>query len=169
MTEVYPNLLIGTNEDYEKVKDSKGWSWLRCCKYGPGGHQQLKGYHTLGAPKDKDYLTVRKGNLLALNLLDLHDPNYLSPNMIEIGLEFIQERLAAGDKVLVSDNQGKSRAPCIALLYLRSIGEMPYSLGMSERVFSALYPEYDPKQGLRQYLRWHWSDWVVSNKEHNGV
>ena len=165
MIEVYPNLFVGGDEDYEKVKDSKGWSWLRCCKYGPGGHQQILNYHTLAAPEGKNKYVARKGDLMALNLLNLHDPHYINSAMIDSGLEFIQERLAAGDKVLVACNKGKSRGPSIALLYMRSVGELPYNLGMSERVFSALYPEYDPDQGLRQYLRWHWSDWV---KEHNG-
>lgn len=164
MEEVYHNLYVGNDEDYEKTKDKKDFAFLRPCKYGDGGHQQALGYHTLAAPEGKTKYVARKGNLMALNLLDLHDPHYINSDMIESGLEFIKDQLADGKKVLIACNHGHSRGPSIALLYLRSIGEMPHNLGMSERVFSALYPEYDPKQGIRQYLRWHWSDWV---KEHN--
>lgn len=165
MEEVYHDLFVGGDEDYEKTKDSKGWAFLRCCKYGDGSHQQLLSYHTLAAPEGKNKYIAHKGNLMALNLLDLHDPHYINSAMIEDGLEFIKEQLAGGNKVLVACNHGHSRGPSIALLYMRSIGELPYSLGMSERVFSALYPNYSPKQGIRQYVRMHWSDWV---KEHDG-
>lgn len=160
MEEVYPHLWVGNDQDYEQTKDKDNWSFLRCCKYGPGGHQQTLGYDTLAAPDGKNKYIVRKGNLMALNILDLHDPHYILPEMIDVGLEFIQVRLIVGDKVLVACNHGHSRGPSIALLYLRSIGELPYSLGMSERVFAALYPNYSPKQGIRQYVRMHWSDWV---------
>lgn len=166
MNEVYPSLFVGGDADYEAKKTDKSFSFLRCCKYGDGGHQQLLGYHTLAAPEGKEKYVAHKGNLMALNLLDLHDPHYINSGMIEAGLEFIQQQLAEGKKVLVACNHGHSRGPSIALLYMRSIGEMPYNLGMSERVFSALYPNYSPKQGIRQYIRWHWSDWV---KENNGI
>lgn len=159
MEEVLHHLYVGDDQAYDKLKDKPGWSWLRCAKYGAGGHQQTLDYHTLAAPPGPDYLMVRRGHLMALNLLDLDDPNYIDPDMIDSGLSFIGERLKAGDRVLVACNAGHSRGPSVALLYLRSIGEMPYNFGMSVRFFRTLYPHYDPGAGIRQYLRSHWADW----------
>lgn len=160
MEEVLPRLYVGDDQVYERLKDKPGWSYLRCCKYKAGGHQQTLGYHTLGAPAGPEYLVVRRGNLMALNLLDLDDPNYIDPGMVDSGLSFIGERLADGDKVLVACNAGHSRGPSIALLFMRSVGEMPYNFGMSIKFFRTLYPQYDPASGIRQYLRSHWADWT---------
>lgn len=159
MEEILPRLYVGDDEAYEKVKDADGWAFLRACKYGPGGHQETLGYKTLGAPKDDNYLWVKRGNKLALNILDLDDPNFIAPGMVDTALEFIDRNRNAGKKVLVACNHGTSRSPSIVLLYMRSIGELPYSFGMSLRVFRTLYPSYDPGQGIRQYLRIHWGDW----------
>ena len=157
MEEVFPRLFVGGDIDYDKLKDRAGWSWLRCCKYGPGGHQQTLGYTSLRAPRGKDYLDVRRGNLLALNLLDLDDPNYIPDAAVNKGLKFVSERLDAGDKVLVACNEGHSRGPTMAMMYLRSIGELPYPFLISERLYKALYSHYDPAQGMRQYARANWA------------
>jgi hypothetical protein len=108
---------------------------------------------------------VRKGNLMALNLLDLDDPNFIPTEMIRKGLQFVHERLQAGDKVLIACNQGHSRGPTVALMYLRSIGEMPYHFIGAERVFRTLYPPYSPAQGIRQYARSHWDSLADQNIE----
>lgn len=104
MEEVINRLYVGGDKDYERLQSRPGWSFLRCCKEGPGGHRALLGYHTLAAPKGANYLWVRRGNVMALNLLDLDDPAYISEEMIKKGLDFIEERLNAGDKVLVACN-----------------------------------------------------------------
>lgn len=160
MEEIIPRLFVGSDKDYEKLQDRDGWSWVRCCKEGIGGHRQTLGYSTQGAPQGKNYLSVRKGHLLALNFIDPHDPAYISTELIQKGLDFISERIAAGDKVLVACNQGHSRGPTMALLYLRSIGEMPHSFGVSERIFSTLCPQYSPNQGMRTKARQLWAQLV---------
>lgn len=156
MEEVLDRLWVGGDKDYEKVESRAGWSYLRCCKEGPGGHRWILGYNTLGAPKDKNYLWVRRGNLMALNVLDLDDPNYISKEMIDKGLDFIDEHMKAGSKVLVACNQGHSRGPTTAMMYLRRIGELPDSFGRAEKIFRTLYPHYDPGQGMRQFARTNW-------------
>lgn len=156
--EVITRLYVGNDALYERLKDREGWSWLRCCKYGPGGHKDMLGYTTMAAPKGKDYLFARRGNHMALNLIDSDDPNYIQPDLVNEGLEFIKERMDAGDKVLVACNHGSSRSPTTALMYLRTVGEMPHNFVQSEKVFRTLYPNYDPGQGMRQYARAHWSE-----------
>lgn len=158
--QIINGLYVGGDEEYQRVADSDGWSWLRCCKEGPGGHRDLLGYRTLGAPKNKDYLWVERGNLLALNLLDANDPNFIPQQLIHHGVEFIKNRIHAGDKVLAACNMGHSRGPTVALLYLRSIGEMPHSFVQSEHIFRTIYPKYSPGQGMRQFARSQWASYA---------
>ena len=156
MHEVYNNLWVGGDKDFEKVKDKSGFSFLRCCKYGDCGHKDLAGYDSRGAPKGPDYLSIRKGNILALNLIDAPDPNFIPIEVIKIGLKFIKERLEAGDKVGVFCNAGYSRGPSTAMAYLHSIGDLPYNFHKSESVFIVLYPPYSPNQGIRTVIKQNW-------------
>ena|ERR1700734_3175498 len=156
MVEIIPRLYVGNDQDYERLIGRDGWCFLRACKYGAGGHQQTLDYHTLAAPEGKNKYTVTRGNKLALNILDLDDPNFIPQSMIDEALSFIGDGLAEGKKVLVACNHGHSRGPTIALLYLRSIGEMPYSFVWAEKIYRTLYPEYDPAQGIRQFARMRW-------------
>lgn len=159
MENVLPHLWVGGDLDYQKVKDREGWSFLRTCKDGPGAHRETLGYHTLGAPKGPNYLWVRRGNRMALNILDLDDPSRISDDMVRHGIDFVKERVEAGDKILIACNAGHSRGPTTALLYMRSIGEMPHNFITSERIFRTLYPPYDPGTGMRQFARSHWYEY----------
>lgn len=156
MENVIPNLYVGGDGDYEKLKDKAGWSFLRCCKFGPDGHKETQGYVGNAAPKGPDYLTVKKGDRMALNFIDANDPNFIPLKMIETGVEYIDQRIKAGDKVLVACNAGHSRGPTTAMLYLRAIGELPGNFISSERIYHTLYHKYDPGIGVRQFARTHW-------------
>ena len=160
MEEIYSRIYVGGDEDYLKVKGKEGWSWLRCAKYGPDGHRELLGYTSRGAPAGPNYLFFRKNDhLMALNLLDLSDPNMIQfDGCIKVGLDFIRERLEAGDKVLIACNSGHSRGPTTGLMFLRSIGDLPYHFVKSENIYKTLYPKYDPGQGMRQIARAHWTE-----------
>jgi hypothetical protein len=154
--EVFPNIYVGGDVEYEQLKDRKDFSFVRCCKYGPDGHQQTLGYKSASAPKGKDYLTVIKDNRLCLNMIDKDDPNFFPDELIQTAIAYIKGQIEAGKKVLVACNKGHSRGPTVALLYLRSIGEMPWSFIRSEMIFRTLYPAYNPEQGIRQKARELW-------------
>ena len=50
MIEIYPNLFVGDQGDYEyQVKGQDGWAVVHACK--EPYHRQLLGYRTRGAPK----------------------------------------------------------------------------------------------------------------------
>lgn len=158
MENIIKHLYVGGDADYEKVKDLKDWSILRCCKYGPGGHQDTLGYKTLAAPKGANYLSVDALHRRALNFIDSQDPHFIPFPMVLKGLEFIDKRLAAGDKVLVACNAGHSRGPTTAMLYLRSIGELAGNFIHSEGIMRTLYPPYSPGIGMRSFARSHWDE-----------
>lgn len=154
--EVIDRLYVGDDVLYEKLAGKPGWSFLRPIKFGPGGHKELLGYTTNGAPKGPNYLQVRRGNLLALNILDTDDPDMIPDEAIDLGLKFLKERYDAGDKVLSACNAGHTRGPTMMLMFLRAIGEMPDSFVASERKFRTLYPPYDPGVGMRAHARARW-------------
>lgn len=155
---IIDQLYVGDDDGYSRVKDKEGWSFLRACKYGPGGHQQTLGYTTPGAPKGPNYLFVKKGNLLALNILDLEDPAMIPQELIDKGLNYIHERISAGDKVLVACNQGHSRSASIILAYLRAADGMGDSFIRAEKLFKHICPSYDPGTGMRSHVREMWRD-----------
>lgn len=155
MVEISPNVFVGGDDDYEKVKVKSGWSCLRCAKFGSGGHKDILGYETQAAPEGKNQYWVKKGNLMALNLLDLHDPNFIDTEMIQKGLNFIKDHVD-NFKVLIACNHGYSRGPTIGLMWLRTIGRMPYGFMQAEKHYRNIYPKYDPTLGIEQFARMHW-------------
>ena len=158
MVEIIKQLYVGDDASYEKTKGQSGWSWLRCCKEGPGGHRQTLHYESLGAPRGKNYLWVRKGNLLALNLIDVEDPQMIPDEVLDTGVAFIKERMDAGDRVLVACNAGMSRGPTIAMLFLRTIGELDQPFNRARHIFKTLYPKYSPGHGMLFHAMNRWDE-----------
>lgn len=150
-----PILCVGDdNDDQEAAK--KGYAILSACKDGPWGHRAALRYKTMGAPKNDNYFYATRGKRMVLNLLDLDDPEFIKEDAIFPALKFINKHLKAGDKVLVHCNAGHSRGPTIAMMFLRTIGELNAGFLTSEKVFRVLYPKYDPGIGMRTFAREHW-------------
>ena len=158
MIEVYPDLFVGNQQDYEfNVAKQDGWAVVHACK--EPYHRQALGYERRGAPKSHpEYLFAHRGNRLILNIVDADNPAFFAPEMIDAALDFIEQALAGSQKVLVHCNQGQSRSPAIALLYMASrLDALPTSsLEAAEQEFRILYPDYAPKPGIRGYLAQHW-------------
>lgn len=158
MENIIGKIYVGSDHDYEDLKSKEGWSILRCAKEGPGGHRETLGYKTQAAPKGPSYLSVNAPRRRALNFIDPQDPHFIPLEMVKKGLEFIDERLAAGDKVLIACNAGRSRGPTTAMLYLRSVGELAGNFHHSEGIMRTLYPPYSPGIGMRQFARQNWDE-----------
>ncbi len=158
MIEVHPNLFVGDENDYlYSVAAQPGWAVVHACK--EPFHRQAVGYSGRAAPKGHpEYLVARRGDRLMLNIVDVDDPRFFAKEMIDSALDFIDEQLAKGLKVLVHCNQGESRGPSIALLYMAArLGALrKESLEAAEERFRLLYPRYSPKYGLREHLRRSW-------------
>ena len=158
LIEVHSNLFVGDERDYElTVAGQPGWAVVHACK--EPYHRNALGYRTRGAPKDHaEYLVARRGDRLFLNIVDADAPEFFAPAMIDQALDFIDEKRAQGQKVLVHCNQGESRGPSIALLYMATrLGVLPSaSLDAAEASFRTIYPGYAPKQGMREHLRLSW-------------
>jgi hypothetical protein len=157
LEEIISRLYVG---DEEAVPEAtrRGYSILAACKDGsPDCHRAVLGYTTLGAPKDENYYFYRSdAKHMALNLIDVDNPDYIPDEAIDAGLQFMKERYDAGDKVFSHCIAGHTRGPLMMLAFLRTIGEMPSGFLASERKFRALYPEYDPGRGMRVHVRARW-------------
>ncbi|PWT75556.1 MAG: hypothetical protein C5B59_08740 [Bacteroidetes bacterium] len=156
MEEIIRGLYVGSDKDVEKAKE-RGYARLCMCKDGPDSHREMLGYTTLGAPKGKNYLSVREGDVLAVNILDIDDPTMIPDECIDLGLDFIKEMQSRGRKLLVHCNAGHSRSATTVLMYLRATNEMPESFVRAEKIFRTLYPPYDPGVGMRAHARERWN------------
>ena len=92
-------------------------------------------------------------NEMALNMVDAAEPHYFSDEMVNAGLEFITERLAEGDPVLVHCNMGISRSPSMAFLWMFEHGFLDDEFRHALPQFKTIYPNYCPGNGIWQYLK----------------
>jgi hypothetical protein len=159
MTEIFPNLFVGHQGDFEYQVDGRdGWAVVHACK--DPYHRKLLGYTTPGAPKGPEYLFAVRGDRLYLNLVDVDDLTYIHEELVEKAIAFIHEKLSGGKEVLVHCNQGESRGPGIAFLYLlRRTAVLPKtSLADALGVFQRIYPAFHPGPGIAGYIAAHWND-----------
>lgn len=160
MVEILKNLFIGDQNDFDNnYFDKNEWSIVHACK--EPYHRQALGYKGRGAPQDHpEYLIAVRENRLILNLIDTDDPQYISKEIINFTLDFIDNSLKSGNKVLVHCNRGESRSPCIGLLYLAINNHIPnQSLRDAEIAFRAIYHNYFPNTGMRRFLMTNWSSY----------
>lgn len=157
MTEIYKNIFVGSETDYEiKVKNQEGWSVIHACK--EPYHRQALVYRGRAASKDHpEYLIAKRGNRLILNLVDVENPSYIANEIINEAIRFIEQSLAAERKILVHCTQGMSRSPGLALLYLTKkeiINNSSFQEALIE--FKAIYPGISMAGGMRGFLVENW-------------
>ena len=143
MIEVYSNLFVGNEVDASTVLHTPGWFIVHACK--EPFHRQTLGYTGRGAPKDHpEYLIAERDGRLILNLVDAPNPAYIPK------------------KVLVHCNQGMSRSPTIALLYLASytsaLGKNDFEQTLVD--FKKLYPAYAPAGGMYYFAQQNWNSYT---------
>lgn len=166
MIEVYSKLFVGDELDYKhRVSHETGWAIVHACK--EPYHREALGYSGRGAPRDHpEYLVARRGNRLMLNIVDTDNPMFFHKEMIDQALEFIEQMRVSEQNVLVNCNQGESRAPSIALLYMACrLNALPAdSLEAAESKFRLVYPNYYPKFGIREHMRQNWQQYYADGK-----
>ena len=155
MENIIRGLYIGSDKDVPTAK-ARMYARLCACKDGEDSHRSMLEYTTMSAPEGKNYLTVRDGDVMALNLIDVDDPEMIPDKVLDEGLMFIREMQEKGRILLVHCNAGHSRSATLVLMYLRAIGEMSDSFLAAEKKFRTIYPPYDPGVGMRSHARMRW-------------
>lgn len=133
-----------------------GWFVIHACK--EPYHRQALNYTGRAASKDHpEYLLARRNGCLILNLVDVDDVNFIRTEIIDAALDAIHDNINTS-KVLVHCNQGQSRSPTIAFLYMRKYTEIFHDLELSELLFAfrKIYPLYNPARGMAEYVRLNW-------------
>lgn len=177
-TEVFPDLFVGGGDDFELVTSAPDWesSWFVISAAKEPWHRRAVGYEGRGAPKDSpEYLIAERPkdgptSHLILNLVDAADPAYIPAAIVDKALETLDRVLLEPNtrKVLLHCNQGLSRSPTLALLWLGSVDARFVDLDFDDAVklFKTLYPSFDPAGGMAGYAREHWQG--GGNAESNG-
>ena len=162
MREVCNNLFCGSEDDFVMNPECREFAVLHACK--EPYHRIYVGYTGRGCPKDSPhyYWAYFGEGRLALNIVDAPKSEFFYKPMIDEGLDFIEKMLKEGYKVLVHCNQGESRAPSICLLYLIKHGIIKgETLEDCEAEFMKVYPEYNPGEGIRGFVKEHWKEYAL--------
>lgn len=159
MYKIINDLYVGPVSTLPFAKEC-GFSILGCCKYPL--HQQnarLKGASKDGYLKisksEPEYYFAERDRALYCNLIDADSMEYIPDIIIERALKFIQDEIADGRNVLVVCNNGVSRSPSIALMYLIRSGffDARYTFDDVLKVFRKIYPLYSPNKGMYDYTK----------------
>jgi len=160
MIEIHPNLFVGGIYDEEAVRGRADWFVISAAKFPY--HKNALGYAGREAPKDHpDYALARKPGTLILNLVDADDAKFIGPETIAAAVDAIYEHIGFS-KVLIHCNQGVSRSPSIAFLYLLKFTDVFRRDSFEEDLeeFVRLYPPYQPKNGMADFVRDNWSKYA---------
>ncbi len=157
MQNIIDRIYVGSDKD-DAEAHRRGYSVLVCAKDAIGGHREMLGYGTMGAPKGDDYLFVAEGHSAAMNCIDVQDVDMIPTKMIFAALKWAKKEYDAGRTILFHCNAGHSRGPTTALMFLRALHEFPYSFNRSKRIFKSLYPPYDPEIGMRDKAHMLWEE-----------
>ena len=165
MIEVYPNLFIGSRNDYETIVTGQpGWAIVHACKEY---HRNTVGYKLWNVPRHHpEYLLARRENRIMLCLLDLPVSRFIKKEMIDQTLDFIDQAYSSGLKVMIHCMAGRSRSPSITMLYLATRLHVlsTESFEAAEEQFRSLYPRYHPNRGIREHLRRNWHQYCADGK-----
>jgi len=160
MIEVARDVFVGNQHDAEYGwKKNDDWAFIYCCK--EPWHRAMVGYTGQGCPKDSPhYLYIIQDNALALNMVDVENPDFFAVGMISMAIGFAWN--FNNRKLLFSCNQGESRSPSVAMLYLAVVESIPNgTFEEAEEAFKKLYPYYKPKNGIREHLKRNWGMYTL--------
>jgi len=120
-------------------------------------HRRAVGYTTKTIPSShENYLVLEDGFHLYLNLIDPPAPLFMMPSFAAF-MAFVDKHRPHRE-VLIHCNQGESRAPSLALLYLaKRTTEIPADSYASAAAAFSLKFSYKPGQGIQTWLTRNWA------------
>lgn len=154
MQEVYERVIV-TN-DLSCTHGNSKLAVVHACK--SPCHQNAVGYRGSLSNQHPNYLVLEQENDLFMNIIDPPTPLFMPP-LFSHFIEFSNKHWSQGKKLLIHCNQGESRAPSLALLFLAkvvlAIPNDSYEDAREE--FEKLYPGYNPGKGIQRYFSKNWS------------
>lgn len=133
------------------------WAVVHACK--SPCHQRAVDYRGSLPSSHPNYLSLNRGPDLYLNLIDPPRPLFM-PSSFAVFLDFADAEWAAGRKLLIHCNQGESRAPSLALLFMAkrrsALDDTSYLAARGE--FEQIYKNYRPGAGIQTYFSEKWQE-----------
>lgn len=161
MIEIIPNLFVGSEADEQRVSGQAGWFFIHACK--EPYHREALGYPPgKTAPQGPEYFYAWRDGRLILNLTDAPSVNLIPTEIIDTAVETIHEKIDES-KILLHCNQGQSRSPSIALLYVVKHSDILPREDMTAAIatFKAIYPLYAPARGMADYVQINWGRYAA--------
>jgi len=164
--ELEPWLWIGGDEDCALALASQrvNQSWtavIHAAKWPCHANAVGYGYDSkvVLAKNHPEYLWAERPGSLYLNIIDPPVPLF-QVAIFTTALDYIAEHDEPGGRQVIHCNEGLSRAPSIALLYLAKRAErLPDdSYDKAREVFLTRYPRYKPGGGIATFLSEHWKE-----------
>ncbi|MEC4682096.1 MAG: hypothetical protein VST70_00200 [Nitrospirota bacterium] len=153
MIEIHERVLVAS--DLECTRGNSGLAVVHACK--SPCHQRVVGYSGNLQKTHPNYLVLEQGYDLFLNIIDPSTPLFM-PQLFTSFLSFATKHWEEGTRLLIHCNQGESRAPSLALLFLaKSLSAINNSSYLAARKeFEPLYPQYKPGKGIEAYFSNNW-------------
>lgn len=155
MVQVYDKIHIG-NDQHCTFNAPADWAVIHACKYPC--HVNAVGYKGNLSKSHPNYLIAEKDRHLVLNMVDMEQelhPTFTNPIM-KAAMTFIERHINT-NKILIHCNQGQSRSPSIAMIYLAKTGVINNgSSSAAVTEFVKLYPLYQPGRGIAAYINRNW-------------
>ena len=155
MRQIYERLFVGTERECRT--GNAEWAVVHACK--SPCHQGAVGYKGSLPSTHPNYLVLERDADLYLNIIDPPKPLFMRELFISF-LEFSIRHWDSGANILIHCNQGESRAPSLAMLFLaKHIQIIPNdSFDSALQEFRNMDPCYQPGAGIRTYLRDNWGN-----------
>lgn len=150
------SLYVGTRED-AAVRSDDAWALVNTAKTV---HCEIMGWGGRPPSGHPNYVVFEEGRLLSFNWVDgpahLFDFEGRGVERFIRALDFI-DRWYPTRRVLINCDQGQSRSPTVALLYLakrlKTISGASFAAARVD--FQRIYPPYDPK-GIADFVGENW-------------
>lgn len=155
MLQIYDKIYVGSEQDCN-FNAPDGWVIIHACKHPC--HIKAVGYKGSLPKSHPNYLILENNKHLVLNMVDMEQelhPTYTNPIM-KAAINFIEKYIEM-NKILIHCNQGQSRSPSIALIYMARKGIINNeSYPAASKEFIKLYQYYQPGRGIAVYMNNNW-------------
>lgn len=153
MISVQDGLFVGNERDCRR--GGSDWAVIHACKHPC--HVAAVGYSGSLASGHPNYLVFADRDDLFLNMIDPSAPLF-KLELFSACLSFASRKTEEGKSLLIHCNQGESRAPSLALLFLAkvklAISNDSYASARTD--FELLFRNYRPGRGIQTYLATNW-------------
>ncbi|PKQ26638.1 MAG: hypothetical protein CVT64_02725 [Actinobacteria bacterium HGW-Actinobacteria-4] len=151
-------LHVGGKVDAE-LRHDDAWAVVNTAKTV---HCEIMGWGNRPPSDHPKYVELEDGQLLSFNWVDgaayLFDFQDRGVERFTRALDFIDRWYPTKD-ILINCDQGQSRSPTVALLYLaKRLGTLPdTSFAHARESFQVIYPPYAPK-GIADFVSTSWNE-----------